>query len=155
MSLSISFSRTISPETACETLITVARSRSSAGAKIVLVWRRYRPSFFRCGYRWSSCAHLAISPPTLIAIPGFEQVRICDLVETTCRVEACGNLVGDRLIVNKAVCLRRADGLFIKVFGIDHAAFYSCDLRAAQCGAVFKILRAMLRPNFQLLLVSG
>ena len=37
ISLSISFSRAISPETACDTLITVARSRSSTGATIVLV----------------------------------------------------------------------------------------------------------------------
>ena len=37
MSVSISFSRTISPDTACETLITVARSRCSTGAPIVPV----------------------------------------------------------------------------------------------------------------------
>ena len=45
--LSISFSKTISPETVCETLITVARSRSSVGAKIVLVGVEIDESLFR------------------------------------------------------------------------------------------------------------
>jgi len=35
---------------------------------------------------------------------------------------------------------------FIKAFGVDQAAFYSCDFGTDECGTVFKILRAMLRP---------
>jgi hypothetical protein len=34
----------------------VARSRSSAGAKIVLVGVEISSSFLRWGYKWSSCA---------------------------------------------------------------------------------------------------
>ena len=50
--------------------------------------------------------HFAIGPPALIAIPGFEQRRIRKLLETTCCVEPGGELVSDRLIVNKAVAVR-------------------------------------------------
>src|SRR6266478_1905740 len=99
MRLSISFSKTISPETACETSITVARSRSSVGAKIVPV--------------------------------------------------------GDRLIIDKAVVVRRTDGLFVKLLGLQNAALDPGNLRAYQCGTVFKILGAMLRPYLLLLLVSS
>ena len=42
-----------------------------------------------------------------------------DLLETTCRVEARGEFVAERLIVDKAVCVRRANGLFIKMLGIE------------------------------------
>src|SRR6266851_2495552 len=99
--------------------------------------------------------YFAIGPPKLIAIPGFEQIRVCELLETTCRVEPRGELVGDRLIVYEAVAVRRADGLFVKLLGVEHAVFDPCNLRAYQCGAVFKILRAMLCPYLVLFLVSS
>ena len=78
-----------------------------------------------------------------------------DLLETACRVEARGEFVGERLIVDKAVRVCRADGLFVKMLGIELAAFDACDLRAHQRGAVFEILRAILRPYFELSVVSG
>ena len=62
MSVSISFSRTISPETACETLITVARSRCSTGVPIVLVGPGAGSSVLRCGYSSSSCRTLPSAP---------------------------------------------------------------------------------------------
>src|SRR5271165_2581545 len=77
-----------------------------------------------------------------------------NLLETTRRVEARGELVGKRLIVNKAVCVCRVDGLFVKMLSVEHAAFYSCDLRAHQRGTVFEVLRAILRPYFELPVVS-
>src|SRR5262245_7686101 len=98
--------------------------------------------------------YFAIGPPSLIAIAGFEQIRPCELLETTCGVESCGELVGGRLIVDEAVAVRRADGLFVELLGLDDAAFDPGNLRAYQCGAVFKILRAVLRPYLVLLLVS-
>jgi len=76
-----------------------------------------------------------------------------DLLETTCRVEARGEFVGERLIVDKAVCACRADGLFVKVHGIERAAFDPGDLRPDQCGAVRKILRAIRRPDLELSVV--
>ena len=151
----ISFSRTISPDTACETLITVARSRCSTGAPIVLVGPATGFSSLRCGYNSSSCRTFPVGSPTQVAVPGVPQIRVRDLLETTCRVEARREFVGERLIVDKAVCVRRADGLFVEVHGIEVAAFDACDLRTHQCRAIFEILRAILRPYFELSVVSG
>src|SRR5712692_8987105 len=99
--------------------------------------------------------YFAIGSPPLIAIPGFEQIRVCELLETPCCVESRGEFVGDRLIVDKAVAARRADSLFVELFGLEHPAFKPSTLRADQDGAILKILRAMLRPYLQLLLVSS
>src|SRR6266576_6227530 len=98
--------------------------------------------------------YFAISPPTLVAIPGFVQIRICERLETTCCVEARGDLIGNRLIVDESIGVRRADGLFVKAFGVDQAAFYSCDFGSRQSNSVFKILRTMLRPYVELFVVS-
>ena len=38
-------------------------------------------------------------------------------------VKARSQFVGERLVVNKAICLRRTDGLFVKAHGIERAAF--------------------------------
>src|SRR5580700_8438308 len=92
--------------------------------------------------------HFAIRSPTEIAIPGFPQVRPRDLVEASCCIESGSNLVGNRLIVDESIGVRRPDGLFVKAFGVDHAAFYSSDFGSRQSSTVFKILRAMLRPYF-------
>ena len=78
-----------------------------------------------------------------------------DLLETACRVEARSEFVGERLIMDKAVRVRRADGLLVKTLGIELAALNACDLGAYQRGAVFEILRAILRPYFELSVVSG
>ena len=78
-----------------------------------------------------------------------------DLLEATRRVEARGQFVGERLIVDKAVCVCRADGLFVQMLGVELAAFDARDLRADQRGAVFEILRAVLRPDFELSVVGG
>src|SRR5262245_8896578 len=99
-------------------------------------------------------AHLAVGSPTQIAVPGAPQIRMGDFLETTRRVEARGEVIGKRLIVDKAVCLCREDRLFVKMLSVDCAAFYSCDFRAHQCGPVFEVLWAILRPYFELPLVS-
>ena len=57
--------------------------------------------------------------------------------------------------MDKAVCVRRADGLFVEMLGIEFAAFDACDLCAHQCGAVLEILRAILRPYLELPVVGG
>src|SRR5580704_12182600 len=97
---------------------------------------------------------LAISSPAEIAVPCISQIRARDFLETTCRVEARGDLIGDRLIVNKAVFVCRVYGSFVKILGVEFAAFYASDLCTHQRGAVFKILRAILRPYFELPVVN-
>ena len=96
---------------------------------------------------------LTVGSPTEVAVPGVLQIRVRDLLETSCRVEAAGEFVGERLVVDKAILSRRADGLFVKVHGIERAAFDPGDLRPDQCGAVLEILRAIGRPDFKLSVV--
>src|SRR6202162_2795008 len=98
--------------------------------------------------------HLTIGSPTEVAVPGILQICMRDLLETTCRIEVRGEFVGEGLIVDKTVCVRRADGLFVEAHGIEVAALNACYLRAYQRGAVFEILRAVPRPNVELVLVS-
>src|ERR1700674_3450943 len=99
--------------------------------------------------------HLAIGSPTEIAVLGVPQIRMRDLLKTTRRVEARGQLVGEGLIVDKAVCARRADGLFVEALGIEFAALNACNLRTDQRSAVLEILRAILRPNCELSVMDG
>ena len=77
--------------------------------------------------------YFAISPPALIAVPGFEQIRVRELLETTCCVESRGKLVSNRLIIDKTVAMRRADGLFVELLGLENVAFDSRNFRADQC----------------------
>src|SRR5262245_62565271 len=57
--------------------------------------------------------------------------------------------------MDEPVPVRGADRLFIEVFGIQHASFDACDLRADQRGAVFKVLRTTLGPYLELPLVDS
>ena len=71
-----------------------------------------------------------------------------------CCVESRGEFIGERLVVDKAVGAGRADRLLVEVHGILVAAFYSCDFRTYQRRAIFEILWAILRPYFELPMVS-
>ena len=95
--------------------------------------------------------HLPIGSPTQVAVAGVAQIHIRDLLEPTRRVEARGEFVGERLVVNKAVGAGRADGLFVEALGLELAALRARDLRADQRGAVLEILRAIRRPDLELL----
>ena len=99
--------------------------------------------------------HLAIGSPTQIAVAGVLQIHTGNLLEATRRVEAGGELVGERLVVNKAVGAGRADGLFVEALGIELTAFDPRDLGADQRGAVLEIVRAIRRPDLQLPVVRG
>src|SRR5690349_17773817 len=78
-----------------------------------------------------------------------------DRFKTTRRVEVRGQLVGERLIVDKAVCAGRAEGLFVEALGIEFAALNARNLRTDQRGAVREIIRTIFCPYFQLSLVRG
>src|SRR5882757_4314608 len=94
--------------------------------------------------------NLPIGSPTQIAVAGVLQIHSADLLEATRRVEAGSQFIGERLIVNKAVCLCRTDGLFIEALGIELAALQTGDLGPDQRGAVLKIVRAIRRPHLEL-----
>jgi hypothetical protein len=57
--------------------------------------------------------HLAGRAPARIAVTSFSQIRIENGLEATCFMEASGQLVSNRLVVDKAVFARRANGLFV------------------------------------------
>ena len=95
-------------------------------------------------------AALAIGPPTLIAVAGFLQIHTGKLFEAAPGVEARGHFVGDRFVVDEAVCAGRADGLFVEAFGVEVPAFDPRDLGADERGAVLEILGTVLRPDFEL-----
>src|SRR3954454_13791706 len=116
---------------------------------------RHRLRFPELRIKLIDLPYLAIGPPTQIAVTCVAQIRVCDLGEATCRVEARSELVGECLIVDKAVGARRADRVFVKLLGVKLSAFYSCDLCAHECRAVFEILRTMFLPDLELPVVSG
>jgi hypothetical protein len=55
--------------------------------------------------------------------------------------------------VNKFVGAGRANGLFVEALSIELAALQACDFGAHQRDAVLKILRAIRRPDLELLVV--
>src|SRR6516162_10196859 len=77
-----------------------------------------------------------------------------DLRKPTRRVKARGKLVGERLIVDKAIRMCRVDRLLVKKLRIELAAFDAGNLGARQGRSVFEIVRAILRPYFELSVVS-
>lgn len=99
--------------------------------------------------------HLAIGSPTQIAVAGVPQIQAGNFLEATRRIEAGSQFIGERLIVNKAVCAGRAYGLFVEALSIELPAFDPSNLGADQRGAGFEILRAILRPYFELPVVGG
>src|SRR5947208_9611879 len=86
--------------------------------------------FLKLSIHLIKLAHLAIGSPTQVALPGVSQVEMRDLLEAPGSVEARGEFIGERLILDKAVRVCGADGLFVKMLGIELAALDACDLRA-------------------------
>ena len=63
--------------------------------------------------------------------------------------------MGQRLVLHKPMLARRSNGLLVQTHRFNIAAFNAGDLRAHQGGAVLKIVRAVLRPHRELLVVGG
>src|SRR5512132_4425997 len=98
---------------------------------------------------------LPVGSPANIAVAGFSQIYIRDLLKPTCRIEARRQFVGERLVLDKAVCLCLADGLFVKVHSIERPVLDASNLRPDQCSAVCEVFRAMLSPRLDLTTVCG
>ena len=99
--------------------------------------------------------HLAIGSPVEIAVAGVLQIHTGSLLEAARRIEAGSEFIGERLVVNKAVCAGRVDGLFVETFGIELPALDPRKLGADQRGAVLEIVRAIRRPELELLVMRG
>ena len=83
------------------------------------------------------------------------QIGVRDLFETTRRVESRGEFICECRIVDKAVCIRRPDGLFVEMFGIQFPPFQASDFCAHQRGAVLEIFRTVRCPDLELAIVGG
>jgi hypothetical protein len=73
---------------------------------------------------------LAIGGPAQIAFVRLPPINTREILETARRVEARGQFVGERLVVNKCVSAGRADRLLVEVHGVERAAFEAGDLGA-------------------------
>src|SRR5262249_22831367 len=154
MSVSITFSRTISPETAWDARTAAGKTQRVGGPLERGGRMRNHRLLAKARLQLLELPHLAIGSPTEVAVAGVPQIGIGDLMEASCRIEACRDLPSDRLIVDKAVHLRGANRLLVQAHSVEVATFDARDLCAHQRCAVLEILRAMLCPYFELPMVS-
>src|SRR6516164_8969469 len=97
--------------------------------------------------------HLSVGSPSEITPACISQVEMCDLLESTRRVKARSEFVGERLVVDETVCACRRDGALVEVHGIERASLDPGNLSADQRGAVLEVLWAVLHPEFELTVV--
>src|SRR5215510_7542765 len=98
--------------------------------------------------------HLSVGAPSQIAPSCVSQVEMCNLLETARRVKAGSQLVGERLVVDKAIRACRHDGAFVKVHGVERASLETGNLCGYQRCTIFEVLRTMRCPGLKLLPVS-
>ena len=99
-------------------------------------------------------SNLCVRAPAAIAVAGIPQVGRRNFLEAARRVKASGPLVGDRLIVDKALGVRRTHGFLIEVLSVEHAAFNPGDFRTHDRCAILKGDRVVLGPHVELLVVT-
>src|SRR4051812_9320274 len=149
MTVSSSFSRTISPDTASDTLITVARSRCSTVSAIT-VGVCGAISSRSSGYVSSICRTLPGAPPAAVAAPRVPSIRVSKRGEASICVEARRQLECQRLLLHEAVVPGRTDRLLVQVHGLRRPAVDPREFRKHECVAVAIVLRTVLGPESQL-----
>src|SRR5262249_31893696 len=97
--------------------------------------------------------HLSVGSPSQIAPPCVSQIKMRDLLKSTRRVKASSQLVGERLVVDEAVCACRRDGALIEVHGIERASLDTGDLSADESCTILEVLRTIRRQRPQLSLM--
>src|SRR5215470_7187658 len=97
--------------------------------------------------------HLSVGAPSQVAPPRVSQVEMRNLLEATRRVKAGSQLVGERLVVDKAIGACRRDGSLVQVHGLERASFDTGNLSTDQRRTILKVLRAICCPGPKLLLV--
>ena len=88
-------------------------------------------------------------------MPGFAQVEIRERLEATRRIEPRGQLIRQSFVLDEALLARRPDGLLVETFGLQFPAFQARNLRADQRGSVCEVLRTVLRPEREALVMFG
>ena len=99
--------------------------------------------------------HFAVGSPSLVAVPSSSKVEIRECVEATRRMEARGQLVRQSFILDEALLARCPNGLLIQTFGLEFPAVQASNLRAYQRGSVCEVLRTVLRPEREALVMFG
>src|SRR5271157_5123904 len=99
--------------------------------------------------------HLAECTPAKIAVAGVSQIGVGDRLEAARGVEPRSNFMRDGFVVDEAMFPGRLNSLFVKLLGIQLAAFDPRNLSGDQCRAVPEILGTILRQHNDLLVVGG
>src|ERR1700676_2860212 len=100
-------------------------------------------------------SYFACGPPLMVAISGIAQVEVRQFVEPTCSTEDRCGFMRNRLVVNKAVIARRADGDFIEVHRLAILIFNARNLSFKENGSAFKVDGTLICPNLKLLMVGN
>src|SRR6202007_2487807 len=100
-------------------------------------------------------SHLAIGSPAEIAVAGILQIHTGNLLEAARSIEAGSELVGERLVVNKAVGAGRTDGLFVEAHRVDVSSLEAPDLGADERSTVLEIVRAIRCPELELFVMGS
>src|SRR5207247_11409502 len=98
--------------------------------------------------------HLARGAPAAIAVPGVAQRGVGACLEAARRIKLRGAFVSEAFMLEEAVRARQLHGLFIEAHGLEIAAVDARDLGGDQRRAIPEILRTVLRPQRELLLVG-
>src|ERR1700721_1037273 len=94
--------------------------------------------------------HLAIGAPAKIALPGIAQMGVGGCLGAARIVEPGGELISDGFVLNEAVVAGCPNRPLVEAHRVEVAAFDPRDFGAYQCGTVFEILGAVLRPYCKL-----
>src|SRR6516162_380369 len=98
--------------------------------------------------------HLSVGSPAQIALSRVSQMGMGTRFEAARRVEMPGQFVGERLVLNKPVVAGCPDGPLVEAHRVKLATFDARDLRSHEGLTVLEILRPVLRPNVELLVLS-
>src|SRR5262249_62197631 len=96
-----------------------------------------------------------VGSPAEITSSCVAQIEMGDVLEATRCVKAGGQLVGERLVVNKAVCACRRYGALVQLHGLERASFDAGNLCSGQRRTILEILPTIRRPVPKLLLMAS
>src|SRR5215472_749597 len=95
-------------------------------------------------------SHLSICSPSQVGVSCVLQVEMRKLLKATSGVKAGCQLIGEAFDVHESVGARRTDRPFVEALRVEVPIFDSGYLGADDCGAAFKILRAVSYPFLEL-----
>src|SRR5262245_52978737 len=97
--------------------------------------------------------HLSVRSPSEVTPACVSQVEMGDLLEAARSVKAGSQLIGQRLVVYKAVCACRADRTLVQVHGTGRASCDTGNLGSDRRCTIVEVLRTIPRQAPELSLV--